>query len=53
MPTNAAIGSQITGGGKCPTADACDRALPLVAIFMTTSTEEVPGVTGVGGLKVH
>jgi hypothetical protein len=50
----AASGIHIAGGGKSPFAGVSERALfALVEMFMTKSTAEFPGVTGVDGLKTH
>jgi len=55
MPiTIAATGSHIAGGRRFPLIGVSDRTLvPLVEMFMTTSIAELPGVTGVDGLKMH
>jgi hypothetical protein len=50
----AATGIQIAGGGKLPFTGTLEWALfAMVEMFMTTSTAEFPGVTGVDGLKMH
>jgi hypothetical protein len=52
--TIAASGIHTAGGGKFPFTGISEWApLALVEMFMTTSTAELPGVTGVDGLKTH
>jgi hypothetical protein len=55
MPnTIAASGIHISGVGKLPFTGVFKWALfALVEMFVTTSTAEFPGVSGVDGLKMH
>jgi hypothetical protein len=52
--TIAAMGSHIAGARKFPLDRISEwKLFAFVEMFITTSTAELPGVTGVDGLKMH